>query len=278
MRDGKANALIIWLPSFRDLYIRGVGHLLLDRRQNRTLYSENGIIFCSRITVLEEYQTKVFTLLLLNMSLERKRRLMNFIELMLAESLQNRNPQLDLEGADRKVLRIACEDLLNFLKVYWKLIGQEIVEIELTEKIRQYYQENPEELREFVNLWTGMWMRKWSERVKLLLAQENPERWKEANARLAKAESTWRRLQNRNEIEDMIINALVKNGEICGTYILAENLLKNELVSYTDGKIFTKEELLALTNKAIKKAKQLSQSKGPLIFVKVDRKFFQFIK
>jgi len=212
------------------------------------------------------------------MNLERKRRPMNFIEQMLAESLQNKNPQLDLEGTDKKVLRIACEDILNFLKVYWKLIGQEIVEIELTEKIRQYYEENPEELIEFVNLWTGMWIRKWGERVKLLLAQENSERWKEANARLAKVESTWRRLQNRNEIEDMIINALIKNGEICGTYILAENLLKNELVSYTDGKIFTKEELLTLTNKAIKKAKQLSQSKGPLIFVKVDRKFFQFIK
>ncbi len=203
---------------------------------------------------------------------------MNFLELMLAESLQNRNPQLDLQGADRKVLRIACEDLLNFLKVHWKRVGQEIVEIELTEKIREYYQENPEELREFVNLWSGIWMKKWGERVKLLLAQENSEHWKEANARLVKAEPAWRRLRNRNEMEDMIIDALVRNGEICGTYILAESLLKNELVPYTDGKIFTKEELLAITIKAIKRARQLSQSKGPLIFVKVDRKFFQFIK
>jgi len=203
---------------------------------------------------------------------------MNFVEMMLTESLRNRNPQLDLQGTDRKVLRIACEDLLNFLKVHWKLIGQEIVEIELTEKIRQCYEENPEELMEFVNLWSGIWMRKWGERVKLLLAHENTERWKESNARLVKAEPTWRRLRNRSEMEDMIIDALVRNGEICGTYILAENLLKNELVPYTDGKIFTNEELLAITTKAIKKAKQLSQSKGPLIFVKVDRKFFQFIK
>lgn len=203
---------------------------------------------------------------------------MNFVELMLAESLQNRNPQLDLQGTDKKVLRIACEDLLNFLKVHWKLVGQEIVEIELTEKIREYYQKNPEELREFVNLWSGIWMKKWGERVKLLLAQENPERWKEANARLVRVEPAWRRLRNRNEMEDMIIDALVRNGEICGTYILAENLLKNELVTYTYGKIFTKEELLAITTKAIRKARQLSQSRGPLIFVKVDRKFFQFIK
>jgi len=203
---------------------------------------------------------------------------MNFVELMLAESLQNRNPQLDLQDTDRKVLRIACEDFINFLKVHWKLVGQEIVEVELTEKIRQYHQENPEELVEFVNLWSGIWMKKWSERVKLLLAQENSERWKEANARLVKAEPTWRRLRNRSEMEDMVIDVLVRNGEICGTYILAENLLKNELVPYTDGKIFTNEELLAITTKAIKKAKQLSQSKGPLIFVKVDRKFFQFIK
>jgi hypothetical protein len=202
---------------------------------------------------------------------------MNFIEIMLAESLKNRNPQLDLQGTDKKVLRIACEDLLNFLKVHWKLVGQEIIEIELTEKIREYYQENPEELREFINLWSGMWMRKWSERVKLLLVQENSERWKEANARLVKAEPAWRRLRNHAEIEDMIMDALIRNGEICGTYILAENLLKNELVPYSGEKIFTNEELLAITNKASKKAKQLSQSKGPLIFVKVDRKFFQYL-
>jgi len=203
---------------------------------------------------------------------------MNFLELMLTESLQNRNSQLDLQGTDKKVLRIACEDLINFLKVHWKLVGQEIVEIELTEKIRQYHQENPEELAEFINLWTGIWMKKWSERVKLLLVQENSDRWKEANARLAKAEPAWRRLRNRNEMEDMIIDALVRNGEICGTYILAENLLKNELVPCADGKIFTKEELFAITSRAVRKAKQLSQSKGPLIFVRVDRNFFQFTK
>lgn len=197
---------------------------------------------------------------------------------MLVESLKNRNPQLDLQGTDRKVLRIACEDLLNFLKVHWKLVGQEIVEIELTEKIRQYHEENPEELIEFINIWSGIWMRKWSERVKLILAQENTERWKEANARLVKAETSWRRLRNRSEMEDVIIDALVRNGEICGTYILAENLLKNELVPYDEGKIFTKEELFTISHRAMKKAKQLSQSKGPLIFVKVDRKFFQFIK
>jgi len=203
---------------------------------------------------------------------------MNFLELMLTESLQNRNSQLDLQGTDKKVLRIACEDLVNFLKVHWKLVGQEIVEIELTEKIRQYHQENPEELAEFINLWTGIWMKKWGERVKLLLVQENSDRWKEANARLAKAEPMWRRLRNRNEMEDMIIDALVRNGEICGTYILAENLLRNELVQCVNGKIFTKEELFAITNRAVRKAKQLSQSKGPLIFVRVDRNFFQFTK
>jgi uncharacterized protein YaiI (UPF0178 family) len=203
---------------------------------------------------------------------------MNFIELMLSESLKNRNPQLDLQGTDRKVLRIACEDLLNFLKVHWKLVGQEIVEIELTEKIRQYFEENPEELKEFINIWSGIWMRKWNERVKLLLVQENSERWKEANARLVKIEPIWRRLRSHAEMEDMVIDSLVRNGEICGTYILAENLLKNELVQYSDGKIFTDDELITMTQRASKKAKQLSQSKGPLIFVKVDRKFFQFMK
>ena len=48
---------------------------------------------------------------------------MSFIELLLLESLKRKNPLLDLEGMDRKVLQIAYEDLLNYLKTVWNISG-----------------------------------------------------------------------------------------------------------------------------------------------------------
>jgi len=203
---------------------------------------------------------------------------MNFIEAMLSQSLQNKNPQLDPQGTDRRVLNIACQDFVNFLKVFWRLVGQETAELELTERIDKYFHENPDELQEFVNLWSGIWMKKWNERVKLLLEDENSERWRRMHERLLRAEPVWRQLTSRHEMGDMVIETLVKNGEICGTSILAENLLKIEIASCLDRKtpIHETAHLLNVVNRVLRQARQLCQSKGPLIFVRVDKRFFQF--
>jgi hypothetical protein len=66
---------------------------------------------------------------------------MNFIEVMLIESLRNRNPQLDLQGTDRRVLEIAHEDFMNFLRVHWQIMGNESAEYELIEKLYHYHRE-----------------------------------------------------------------------------------------------------------------------------------------
>ncbi len=50
---------------------------------------------------------------------------MNFIEILLSEKLKDKNPMLDVLGSDRKVLQIACQDLTNYLKVHWDLVGKE---------------------------------------------------------------------------------------------------------------------------------------------------------
>jgi hypothetical protein len=87
----------------------------------------------------------------------------------------------------------------------------------------------------------------------------------------------WRALPNRREIEDIVIESLIRNGEICGTAILAENLVKMELGSYTEKKIDPQcdQDVLNLVNGTLKRARNMSRSKGPLIFVRLDKRFFQ---
>lgn len=203
---------------------------------------------------------------------------MNFIEILLSENLKNKNPMLDVFGSDRRVLQIACEDFTNFLKVHWNLIGKEANECELVDKIEDFFNNNPKELEEFLEVWTGIWLKKWKERVKLLIGNEDSKRWNKVTKTLNTAEPLWRKLTNRQEMQDIVISTLIKNGEVCGTSILAENLLKMELSPNEKRREYANEEeqLLNVVNSTLRKARELTQSRGPLIFVKIDKSYYQF--
>jgi hypothetical protein len=200
---------------------------------------------------------------------------MNFVEILLSEKLKDKNPMLDVLGSDRKVLQIACQDLISYLKVHWDLVGKDANECDIVERLEKIFNENPSELTEFLAIWTGIWLSKWKERVKLLIGNENSKKWNRVTKILNNAESTWHKLSNRQEITDMVMSTLVKNGEICGTTILAENLLKMELGDEKREYVNDEEEILNVVNDALRKARELTQSKGPLIFVKVDKGYYQ---
>jgi len=203
---------------------------------------------------------------------------MNFVELLLSQKLKDRNPTLDLFGSDRRVLQIACQDLTSYLKFHWNLIGKEANECELVERIEEFFNSNPNELKEFLDVWTGMWLRKWKERVKLLIGNQDSKRWKKVTKTLNNAEPLWRKLTNHQELQDVVISTLIRNGEICGTSILAKNLLKMELGSKKKRKSHVREEeqVLNLVNNTLRKARELTRSQGPLIFVRIDRGYYNY--
>ena len=199
---------------------------------------------------------------------------MNFIEMLLSEKLKSKNPMLDVFGADRKILQIACQDLTNYLKVQWNLVGKEANEFELADKLEEFYQKEPKELEEFIDLWTGIWLKKWGERVKLLIGNEDSKRWNRVTKILNDAEPLWRKLVNRREMQEVVISTLIRNGEICGTSILAENLLKMELGENKRRYASEGERTLNLVNNTLRKARELTRSKGPLIFVRIDKGYY----
>jgi len=200
--------------------------------------------------------------------------MMNFVEIMVGEKLKEADPALDIMGSDRKVLQVSCQDFTNYMKFHWNLIGKEANQCELVEKLEQLFKEDAAELDAFLTVWTGIWFKKWKERVKLLIGNQNANKWNKMSKTLANAEPLWRKIEHKQELQEVVVSTLIKNGEICGTEILAENLLKMELGEKSLQNVGDKERLFAMLNDALRKAREMAQSKGPLIFVKIDKGYY----
>jgi hypothetical protein len=199
---------------------------------------------------------------------------MNFVEIMLGEKLKDADSALDIMGSDRKVLQVACQDFTNYLKFHWDLIGKEGSQCELVDKLEQFFKEKPSELDEFLTIWAGIWFKKWKERVKLLIGDQNANKWNKISKTISNAEPLWRKIEHKQELQEVVIATLIKNGEICGTEILSENLLKMELSEKRNQYLNDKERIFITVNNTIRKAREMAQSKGPLIFVKVDKGYY----
>jgi hypothetical protein len=199
---------------------------------------------------------------------------MNFVEIMIGEKLKEADSALDILGSDRKVLQVACEDFTNYAKFHWELMGKETCQLELAEKLEQIFKEDHVEFEEFVNVWIGVWFKKWKERVKLLIGEGNASKWSKVTKTINNAEPLWRTLEGKQEIRELIVTTLIKNGEICGTEILSENLLKMELGDKRVQYLSDNERVLIAVNNALRKGRDMAQSKGPLIFVKIDKGYY----
>jgi hypothetical protein len=199
---------------------------------------------------------------------------MNFVEIMIGEKLKEADPALDIMGSDRKVLQVACQDFTNYLKFHWNLIGKEASQCELVERLENLFREDPSELDGFLTVWIGIWFKKWKERVKLLIGDQNASRWSKISKNISNAEPVWKRIENKQELLEIVVATLIKNGEICGTEILSENLLKMELGEKGVQDPSDKERVFTAVNDALRKAREMAQSKGPLIFVKIDKGYY----
>ena len=199
---------------------------------------------------------------------------MNFVELMIGEKLKEADPALDIMGSDRKVLQVACQDFTNYLKFHWNLMGKEANQCELVEKLENLLKEDTAELEAFLTIWIGIWFKKWKERVKLLIGDQNANRWNKISKAINNAEPIWKRLDHKQELQEIVITTLLKNGEICGTEILSENLIKMELGEKRVQDLNDKERVFIVLNEALRKAREMAQSKGPLIFVKIDKGYY----
>lgn len=199
---------------------------------------------------------------------------MNFLEVMLGEKLRDEDSALEIRGSDRKVLQVACQDFTNFLKYHWNLIGREASQCDLVEKLEKLYKEDPGELDEFLSVWVSVWLKKWKQRVKLLIGSQNSSKWSKASKNIRDADPIWKKIERKKEMQEIVVSTLIKNGEICGTEILSENLLKMALGEKRIQSLEEKQRLFTAVNNTLRKARDMAQSKGPLIFVKIDKGYY----
>ncbi len=201
--------------------------------------------------------------------------IMNFVEIMIGEKLKDVDPALDVMGSDRKVLQVACQDFTNYLKFHWNLIGKEANQCEVVDKLEVLFREDADELDVFLTVWCNIWFKKWKQRVKLLIGNQSANKWNKMTKSVTDAEPLWRKLDHKQELQEIVISTLIKNGEVCGTEILAENLLKMELGEKSiQGLADEKEKVFTTLNNTLRKAREMAQSRGPLIFVKVDKGYY----
>ncbi len=199
---------------------------------------------------------------------------MNFVEIMIGEKLKDADPALDIMGSDRKVLQVACQDFTNYLKFHWNLIGKEANQCEIVEKLEALYKENADELDSFLTVWCNIWFKKWKQRVQLLIGNQNANKWNKMAKTITNSEPLWNKIERKQELQEVVIATLIKNGEICGTEILAENLLKLELGEKSVRNLEDTERIFATLNNTLRRAREMAQSRGPLIFVKVDKGYY----
>ena len=110
--------------------------------------------------------------------------------------------------------------------------------------------------------------------VKILIGNQTPTKNNKTTKNTTDTEPTWQKTEHKQELQEIIIATLIKNGEICGTEILAENLLKTEQTQKQTTPQNDKQTTLTNLNNALRKAREMAQNRGPLIYVKIDKAYY----
>ncbi len=199
---------------------------------------------------------------------------MNFIETTLSKKLKEAEPSLDLLGADRKVLQVAVQDFTNYLNFYSNIENKETNILDQAQKMEQLRKENPSEFDSFLAVWSSIWLRKWKQRVNLSIGKRITNEKCKASENGPKNDSLWTKLECKEEIIGIVVSSLIKNAEICGTQIIAENIVKTETCKSQSQDINSKEQVLKILSNSLNRARETTQRTGPLIALNVDKRYY----
>jgi hypothetical protein len=199
---------------------------------------------------------------------------MNQIEQVLSAKLKESDPTLELLGADRRVLQVATQDFANYLR--YLSFSDQTTSFGST-PINKIFKENPEEVGAFLTVWSGIWLKKWKQRFRLALGQINDKQPCQNQENIIKANALWLKLECREEMLEMVEFTLIKNSEICGTKIIAADLLKKEVQKIADLEPGNSQQLIAVLNSALNKAKEIPQRNGALVLIKVEKEYYSEI-
>ena len=189
---------------------------------------------------------------------------------IITKKIIKQDPSIRLQDCDRKLLQVACEDFENYIKHVWNPNSN----LDVEQKLEELSMHESQELDAFLTIWTCRWMQKWKQRIKLLIGKQNKSQISQLSKTLVKAQSQWTVLEHKGELIDIVTSALTRNGEICATKLLAEYILKTELAK-DKVEFSNKQQALTFLSNVIHKAAEISQSSGPLIFIEVNKAYYE---
>ena len=185
----------------------------------------------------------------------------------LARELEKEIPDLDIYGSERRLLDFAYLDLETSLTE--KLSTANFVDIDeaLNDETRQ------EEIKAFLKIWTKQWLGKWRERV--TFCQRMPQFSLEHLQTKKKATKIFKRMENGQELKQMVVQRLINYGEVCMPELIAENLIIEEIafrLKMNGGKTPKDKTLLEpwiILQEVSPRVKSLAERKTPLIHLKL---------
>jgi len=178
-----------------------------------------------------------------------------WIILIIRDALEKKCPTLNLDGEDSYVLDLCVEDYYSYIKFLRSNFRE--VEPFFSSNLDPFVDpQKIAQIHKFTILFVNLWWKKYLKRVKIV--------FKKPPNTIRKKIPTAFSPKEKEELLSLIINTLIKEGEICGTRIIANTLL----AKHTPLKKIGPKEKVELTLKLIKEAKRLSRLHGPLLFLK----------
>ncbi|MEM2352263.1 MAG: hypothetical protein QXT26_07635 [Thermoproteota archaeon] len=191
---------------------------------------------------------------------------------LLAKEFESFIPQFKPYTTDYQMVAYSSKDLETWLRVKMGIDDSR----EIYRKVEDILRENPNNFKTSLSFWASMWLRKWKERVRILLTKfEEPRDHVE---RVKRARRILQEMEWRDELRSMVIKKLVEHGEICMTEFIADNLVIEEIarrLQRTDKDSVVALDPLSIYNAVSSRIIRLSRERGPLVYLNIKPGLFQ---
>ncbi|MEM1514491.1 MAG: hypothetical protein QXH24_00315 [Candidatus Bathyarchaeia archaeon] len=191
---------------------------------------------------------------------------------LLAKEFESFIPQFKPYTTDYQMVAYSSKDLETWLRVKMGIDDSR----EIYRKVEDILRENPNNFKTSLSFWASMWLRKWKERVRILLTKfEEPRDHVE---RVKRARRILQEMEWRDELRSMVIKKLVEHVEICMTEFIADNLVIEEIarrLQRTDKDSVVALDPLSIYNAVSSRIIRLSRERGPLVYLNIKPGLFQ---
>jgi len=184
---------------------------------------------------------------------------------LLAKEIEAYLPQFEPYTSDYQMVLYACRDLETWIECKWCTDGER----DVYEKLQESSEDEPDAFRSFLSFWAGCWLEKWRERVGILPTKPKlPTRILET---LREAKRIYRAMEYGKELKKMVIQKLVREGEICMAETIAEHLIIQEIAGRIQNvDVDSKREdvdALDIFNCLSYRISALPKERGPLVYL-----------